>query len=311
MATHRAQYSVLRTCQVRAGFELSSERRGVLQAGQQVEALEQREIEGGGVRVRIDRGWVSVKTKGGVAVLELAEAPSDPAGIPDELKDESACDPQQIADDALVSMVETIDRAAETEVGKKQVGAMSRPFMGREVASLSRQRRNAAQALRSIPDDAAHEEQRDELKRINGNLRRAITKEKRAAQGRLFREIEGTGSDRILFGRWKARVRALSSAGNLPEVVQDGDGQLLTDPVAVLRAWRNFYERLGKEDVIGDIGDRAEQEESRFDDDFARQVLEGLRARALDGNGEIPELGEQISWAEVHSVVRGCASNGL
>lgn len=90
MATHRAQYSVLRTCQVRAGFELSSERRGVLQAGQQVEALEQREIDGGGVRVRIDRGWVSVKTKGGVAVLELAEAPSDPAGIPDELKDESA-----------------------------------------------------------------------------------------------------------------------------------------------------------------------------------------------------------------------------
>jgi hypothetical protein len=92
-------------------------------------------------------------------------------------------------------------------------------------------------------------------------------------------------------------------------VVQDGDGQLLTDPVAVLRAWRNFYERLGKEDVISDIGDRAEQDESRFDDDFARQVLEGLRARALDGNGEITELGEQISWDEVHSVVRGCANN--
>ena len=62
-----------------------------------------------------------------------------------ELKDESACDPQQIAD-ALVSMVATIDPAAEAEVGKKQVGAMSRPFMGREVASLSRQRRNATGA---------------------------------------------------------------------------------------------------------------------------------------------------------------------
>ena len=71
-----AQYSVLRTCQVRAGFELSSERRGVLQAGQQVEGLEQRENEKGVVRVRIDRGWVSVKTKAGVAVLELVEAPS-------------------------------------------------------------------------------------------------------------------------------------------------------------------------------------------------------------------------------------------
>eukprot|EP01043_Picozoa_sp_COSAG02_P064341 COSAG02_NODE_9376_length_2237_cov_2.527825_1_plen_617_part_01 len=85
-----AQYSVLRTCQVRAGFELSSERRGVLQAGQQVEGLEQRENEKGVVRVRIDRGWVSVKTKAGVAVLELVEAPSGPAGVPEELKDESA-----------------------------------------------------------------------------------------------------------------------------------------------------------------------------------------------------------------------------
>lgn len=90
MATPRTQYSVLRTCQVRAGFELSSERRGVLQAGQQVDALEQRENETGVVRVRIDRGWVSVKTKGGATVLELVEAPSDPTGLPEDLKDESA-----------------------------------------------------------------------------------------------------------------------------------------------------------------------------------------------------------------------------
>ena len=91
MPTGRAQYSVLRTCQVRAGFELSSERRGVLQAGQQVEALEQRENDKGVARVRIDRGWVSVKTKGGVAVLELVEAASGPAGtLSEDLKDESA-----------------------------------------------------------------------------------------------------------------------------------------------------------------------------------------------------------------------------
>lgn len=87
-------YSVLRTCQVRAGFDLSSERRGVLQAGQQVDALEQRENEKGVVRVRIERGWCSVKTKGGVAVLELVEAQGvdEPSGsaLPDDLKDESA-----------------------------------------------------------------------------------------------------------------------------------------------------------------------------------------------------------------------------
>ena len=55
-------FAVKRTCIVREGFGLDSERRGVLQKGQDVEALELRENEEGATRVRIERGWVSLCT---------------------------------------------------------------------------------------------------------------------------------------------------------------------------------------------------------------------------------------------------------
>ena len=58
-------FAVKRTCIVREGFALDSERRGVLQKGQDVEALELRENEEGATRVRIERGWVSLCTPSG------------------------------------------------------------------------------------------------------------------------------------------------------------------------------------------------------------------------------------------------------
>ena len=75
---------------VRAGLELDSERRGICQAGQVVQALDERECADGTLRVQIDRGWVSKTTKGGAAILVETEvkdggaenAPSEPGKEP-------------------------------------------------------------------------------------------------------------------------------------------------------------------------------------------------------------------------------------
>ena len=102
----------------------------------------------------------------------------------------------------------------------------------------------------------------------------AIASKKRHAQLERCREVEGTGSDRILFGRWKARVKAASAAGSVPRSVLDAEGHLVTDPTEVLKVWRDFYKRLGKADVVPDVGDRAENGKAKFNDDFGRQVLQ-------------------------------------
>ena len=93
----------------------------------------------------------------------------------------------------------------------------------------------------------------------------------------------------------------------------NADGKLVTDPTAVLRVWRDFYECLGREDVISDevadSGDRAENGKMRFDDEFARQVLEKLRKAASEEVKGIPELERRIDWDEVHTVVKRSASD--
>eukprot|EP01048_Picozoa_sp_COSAG05_P025757 COSAG05_NODE_6706_length_917_cov_4.603912_1_plen_64_part_10 len=58
------RYLVTKSCMVRAGLELDSERRGICQAGQVVVALQEQQCADGTVRVQIDRGWVSKAAKG-------------------------------------------------------------------------------------------------------------------------------------------------------------------------------------------------------------------------------------------------------
>ena len=162
---------MLRTCQVRAGVELSSERRGVLQAGQQIAVLEQRD-EGGVVRVRLDRGWVSVTTKGGVTVLERVEQageaePAGGGGVPDNLKDESARGEPYVAKSvrflratAAVDLAAAPGEAAEPSAGSLEEGAVAEVEKSRIVAgapwvllTTGNSTGWAAESV-SLPDDA-------------------------------------------------------------------------------------------------------------------------------------------------------------
>ena len=61
--------------------------------------------------------------------------------------------------------------------------------------------------------------------------------------------------------------------------------------------------KLG-EDRFVDCGDHAQHGSSKFNDDFARQVLYELRNAACDADGTVPELENPITWEEVHAAIR-------
>ena len=146
-------FAVKRTCIVREGFGLDSERRGVLQKGQDVEALELRENEEGATRVRIERGWVSLCTPSGRVVLEpLGGAPpvvlaagggddgvgggadSPSALVPDELKDESAKGESHVA--TPVRFVRTLASVGVVEEPGSEAGAVGTLEEGEEAEVL-------------------------------------------------------------------------------------------------------------------------------------------------------------------------------
>ena len=206
---------------------------------------------------------------------------------------------QKIADSGLSSFLKALNKAAEA--GKKRIGRASRSFVDKDVVMLLRERKQAICELREVPQGESHAQERLALIYVKERLRRAIRKKKAEAEVKMFRKIEGSDASCLLWNRWHARTKALAGSGSLPDAALDANGQLVTDQAAVLRVWRGFYERLGRADVIPDVGDRASA--SRFDDDFARQIVERLRERVLDPRGDLPELTKAIDWAELYAVL--------
>jgi hypothetical protein len=85
-----------------------------------------------------------------------------------------------------------------------------------------------------------------------------------------------------------------------------------SDPVEVLRTWREYGQALGKERPISQHGraepnsDRREgatPRDSDFNDVFARRVLQRVAEISLVDGG-IPELDKEFVWEEVHEEVR-------
>ena len=75
-------YTCLIKSQIRSGFEMDSDKAGVLKKGEVIEAYEERVNDQGTTRVRFARGWVSMAAGNGAVVLEAVGGASPPAAAP-------------------------------------------------------------------------------------------------------------------------------------------------------------------------------------------------------------------------------------
>jgi hypothetical protein len=91
-----------------------------------------------------------------------------------------------------------------------------------------------------------------------------------------------------------------------PVAVVRPDGGVATDPVDMLRRWREYGRTLGRErpirlDDTGGTG--ASGTDTDFDDVFAQRVLQQVAGFSLVDDG-IPELDAEVSLEEVQKEVR-------
>ena len=119
--------AVVYVCQersvIRAGFEMQSEKVGVLEVGEEILCIEEQlNEETGTVRVRFDKGWTSKVSSGGVTVLALRSAPADQQQLWDVdeprheiLKPEPEPEPEQ-----LTAPASSVDAPAEAMVNLAQ-----------------------------------------------------------------------------------------------------------------------------------------------------------------------------------------------
>jgi hypothetical protein len=124
----------------------------------------------------------------------------------------------------------------------------------------------------------------------------------------VFRRLEKTEGSGKEYGRlWNAHRKDFLARSGTPDAVAGPDGVVVTDPVEVLRIWREYGLALGRQQPISrdahDRGEGAPSGVTYFDDVFARRVLQRV-AELSRVDGGIPELDKEVSWEEVHEEVR-------
>jgi hypothetical protein len=144
----------------------------------------------------------------------------------------------------------------------------------------------------------------ERLHEIRRLIRCKIKLKKSQSLSKTFRGVEQARGDSVrLWKLWHGHRRGLSPSSALPGSILDHSGVAVTDPVGILKAWTEYGRRLGRDTAITgvtDYSDRCEAPNAKFDDDFAKMVLQRV-ANISNVNGIIPELESAISWEEVHS----------
>ena len=215
---------------------------------------------------------------------------------------ESLSDPQAKVDALQQTAVQALTNAARDAVGRKRVGRASKPWFDEDIAKLVAMRRNLLVQVRSMEPHKA-KKARERLVVVRSAIRRRVRNERKKRVNRFCRDLESSSNAKLFWSHWNQR-KACNETSDIPAVALDEEGDMVSDPVKVIKVWRDFIEKLGRPDRGLDSSDRISQADPNFDNDFADQVLEQLKLFSNE-DGVVPELDRQITWDEVWAAIAG------
>ena len=212
-------------------------------------------------------------------------------------------DDKRIAEVLEWSFQLALDEVAADRLGTKIVGPKAVPTMDAASRLLIGQRTVAEDIMKRVMADAGATEQdramaRTQFLRAGRAVRKAAADRKALAELEVFRDVEEKQLDSKLFwGRFKSLRGRMGVAKSPPPVVNDSEGRTVTDPVEVLRIWRDFSARIADDDLAGT------REEGKYDEDYERDQRERLEwLRRIRYHQ--PDLDRAITETEVFAAIR-------
>ena len=114
-------------------------------------------------------------------------------------------------------------------------------------------------------------EARRQFMAASNAVKAAAMRKRELSELSLFREVEAQQGDSKQFWSRYNRLRGSTRVDKSPPPVAENDeGEAVTDPVEVLRVWRNFSAKIASADLSGT------QEECIYDDEYKKQVEDRL-----------------------------------
>jgi hypothetical protein len=212
-------------------------------------------------------------------------------------------DDSRMADVLEWSFQKALDGVAAEQLGTRFVGPTPTPLLDAASRLLVQQREVCREVMetlsrtRGVPA-AAKAEARSRFLAAGARVRAGAARRKHLKELALFRDVEEKQSDSKLFwGKFKLLRNSIHVAKSPPPVATDSEGKVVTDPVEVLRVWRDFSAGIASADLSGT------QEEGIYDDEYKREVEERLEwLRSVHQHQ--PVLDAPITAMEVFKAIR-------
>jgi hypothetical protein len=215
----------------------------------------------------------------------------------------ASLDDSRMADVLEWSFQKALDGVAAERLGTRFVGPTPAPMLDAASRLLVQQREVCREVMERLSraqgvSAAAKSEARSRFLAASARVRAGAARRKHLKDLELFRDVEEKQSDSKLFwGKFKLLRNSIHVAKSPPPVATDSEGKVVTDPVEVLRAWRDFSAGIASADLSGS------QEEGIYDDEYKREVEERLEwMRSVHQHQ--PILDAPITAMEVFKAIR-------
>jgi hypothetical protein len=196
-----------------------------------------------------------------------------------------------------------LDEVAAEQLGTKWVGPKGSPMLCAAGRAAVSQRDLAQDVLKWVMQDVessveARTEARLHFLAASRSVLVVAERKKRVAELRLFRDVEEKqGESKLFWGKFKDVRNSIVVTKAPPPVAVDARGVTVTDPVTVLKAWRDFSASIASTDL------RGTKEEGIYDDEYKDEIegrLEWLRLVRIHQ----PHLDRPFTGQEVFSAIR-------
>jgi len=198
------------------------------------------------------------------------------------------------------SFEKCLHEVTNTVLGKRSVGPSAVPRMTTAIKVLNSQRLACELALRAVVHNANSNEEERSLavsiyREAKAKALRAGAARKEMMELKMFKDIERNQADSKLFWqKAKGVMSGLRSSVSPPPMIQLFGESCETDPIKVLKGWRNFTKA---------IANPGQEEECMYDNDHKLLIEERLEQIKRLKNYQAV-LDDPITKAEIYQAIR-------
>jgi len=210
---------------------------------------------------------------------------------------------QRIADILDWSFQKALDEVAAVHLGTKHIRIRPTPGLDAATKLLVQQRQTAQDLMWVVlgnPDATTADKvtARKQYVSASNAVKSAAMRRRELSELALFRDVEAKqGNSKLFWSNFKRLKGTTRTDKSPPPVAENDEGEVVTDPLEVLKVWRKFSAAIASANLEGT------EEEGKYDDEYKRQVEDRLelltRARLHH-----PILDRPITTKEVWVAVR-------